>query len=46
MPRKTPKIQSNTTVLKLEGKNKNDEYVAVSFCNGHKLFEEIEKLKK
>ena len=46
MPRKTRKIQSNKTVLKLEEKNKNDEDVAVSFCNVHKLFEEIEQLKK
>ena len=38
--------QSNKTVLKLEEKNKNDEDVAVSFCNVHKLFEEIEQLKE
>ena len=46
MPRKTRKIQSNTTVLKLEKRNKKDEDSAASFCNVHKLFEEIEKLKK
>ena len=46
MPRKTRKIQSNKTVLKLEERNKKDEDVAVSFCNVHKLFEEIEQLKK
>lgn len=46
MPRKTRKIQSNTTVLKLEERNKKDEDTFVSSCNVHKLFEEIEKLKK
>lgn len=48
MPRKTRKIQSNKTVLKLEErkKKKKDEDVTVSFCNVHKLFEELEKLKK
>ena len=46
MPRKTRKIQSNRTVLKLEERNKKDEDSSASFCNVHKLFEEIEKLKK
>jgi len=46
MPRKTRKIQSNKTVLKLEERNKKDEDSSASFCNVHKLFEEIEKLKK
>lgn len=46
MPRKTQKIQSNRTVLKLEERNKKDEDSSASFCNVHKLFEEIEKLKK
>ncbi|EEV21431.1 hypothetical protein TREVI0001_0629 [Treponema vincentii ATCC 35580] len=46
MPRKTRKIQSNTTVLKLEERKKKDEDASTSFCNVHKLFEEIEKLKK
>ncbi|UTC47055.1 hypothetical protein E4N72_11210 [Treponema vincentii] len=46
MPRKTRKIQSNTTVLKLEERNKKDEDKSASFCNVYKFFEEIEKLKK
>ena len=46
MPRKHRKIQSNKTVLKLEERKKKDEDVTVSFCNVHKLFEELEKLKK
>ena len=46
MPRKTRKIQSNRTVLKLEERNKKDEDKSASFCNVHKLFEEIEKLKE
>ena len=46
MPRKTQKIQSNRTVLKLEERNKKDKDSSASFCNVHKLFEEIEKLKK
>lgn len=46
MPRKTRKIQSNKTVLKLKERNKKDEDSSASFCNVHKLFEEIEKLKK
>ena len=46
MPRKTRKIQSNKTVLKLEERNKKDEDLSTSFCNVHKLFEELEKLKK
>ena len=31
---------------KLEERNKHDEDSSASFCNVHKLFEEIEKLKK
>ena len=46
MPRKTRKIQSNKTVLKLEERNKQDEDSFALFCNVHKLFEEIEKLKE
>ena len=46
IPRKTRKIQSNKTVLKLEERNKKDEDKFASFCNVHKLFEELEKLKK
>ena len=46
MPRKHRKIQSNRTVLKLEERKKKDEDSTASFCNVHKLFEEIEKLKK
>ena len=38
--------QSNTTVLKLEERNKQDEDSFASFCNVHKLFEEIEKLNE
>ena len=45
MPRKTRKIQSNTTVLKLEERNKKDEDASASFCNVHKIFEELERLK-
>ena len=40
----------HTTALKhsrkLEERNKHDEDSSASFCNVHKLFEEIEKLKK
>jgi len=46
MPRKTRKIQSNKTVLKLEERNKKEEDSSASFCNVYKFFEEIEKLKK
>ena len=46
MPRKTRKIQSNKTVLKLEERNKKDEDFSASFCNVHKLFEEIEQLNE
>ena len=46
MPRKTRKIQSNKAVLKLEERNKKEEDSSASFCNVHKLFEEIEKLKE
>ena len=31
---------------KLEERNKHDEDSSASFCNVHKFFEEIEKLKK
>ena len=46
MPIKTRKIQSNTTVVKLEERNKKDEDSSAPFCNVYKLFEEIEKLKE
>ena len=46
MPRKTRKIQSNKAVLKLEERNKKEEDSSASFCNVHKLFEEIEKLNE
>lgn len=31
---------------KLEERNKKDEDSSASFCNVHKLFEELERLKK